>query len=119
MHLGFASSSLLCRHRSLLHPERRCASVIGRAGLRNLSHSRSYTGRGRIMFLGSARATAQVRHHGSSSLQVRWRGVQSFAIGFSDNSPTTVWPLHRPRSVHLHRLSTYLVNYFDLLSCLV
>src|SRR6266508_3375353 len=47
------------------------------------------------------------------------RSTVGFAVGFSDNSPITPWPLHRPRSVHLHRLSTYLVNYFDLLSYLV
>ena len=42
------------RHRSLLHPERRRAPANGRAGLRNLSPLGSYTGRGRIRFLGSA-----------------------------------------------------------------
>ena len=52
--------SYLC---SLLHPERRHAPTNGRAGLRNLSPSRSCTGRGRIRFLGSVRATAQVRLH--------------------------------------------------------
>src|SRR5881394_262959 len=49
---------------------------------------------------------------------VTWSTI-GFTVGFSDNSPTTPWPLHRPRSVHLHHPSTYLVNYFDLLSCLV
>ena len=44
----------MCRHRSLLHPERRRAPANGRAGLRNLSPLGSCTGRGRIRFLGSA-----------------------------------------------------------------
>jgi hypothetical protein len=38
---------------SSLRPDRRGASAIRRAGLRNPSSSRSYTGRGRIRFLGS------------------------------------------------------------------
>ena len=53
-HLRVCLCFLLRRHRSLLHPERRRASAIGRAGLRNPSPSRSCTGRGRIRFLGSA-----------------------------------------------------------------
>jgi hypothetical protein len=38
---------------SSLHPDRRRASAIRRAGLQNPSPSRSCTGRGRIRFLGS------------------------------------------------------------------
>jgi hypothetical protein len=37
----------------LLHPVRRRASAIGRAGLQNRRFQRSCTGRGRIRFLGS------------------------------------------------------------------
>ena len=53
MHLEFCLS-LLRRHHSLLHPDRRRASAFGRADLRNLSPSRSCTGSRQIMFLGSA-----------------------------------------------------------------
>ena len=52
--VGFCLFSLLRRHRSLLHPERRHAPANGRAGLRNPSPLGSCTGRGRIRFLGSA-----------------------------------------------------------------
>jgi hypothetical protein len=52
--LGFCLFSLLRRHRSLLHPERRGAAANGRTGLRNSSSLRSCTGRGQIKFLGSA-----------------------------------------------------------------
>jgi hypothetical protein len=52
-HPNFRLCSQLRRHRSSLHPDRRRASALGRAGLRNPSPSRSCTGRGRIRFLGS------------------------------------------------------------------
>ena len=52
--LVFAFASVhSCAAFSSLHPDRRRASAIGRAGLRNPSPSRSCTGRGRIRFLGS------------------------------------------------------------------
>jgi hypothetical protein len=50
-HLGFAASAAAPLR--LLHPVHRCASAIGRAGLRNHRHQQSYTGRWRIRFLGS------------------------------------------------------------------
>jgi hypothetical protein len=49
-HLGFAASAAVPLR--LLHPVRRRASAIRRAGLRNRRPQRSYTGRGRIRFLG-------------------------------------------------------------------
>jgi hypothetical protein len=56
--------------RSLLHPERRRAPANGRAGLRNHSPLRSFTGEGELGFWEALCATAQALHHGSSSFQV-------------------------------------------------
>jgi hypothetical protein len=50
-HLGFAVTAAAPSR--LLHPVRRRASAIGRAGLQNHRPQRSCTGRGRIRFLGS------------------------------------------------------------------
>jgi hypothetical protein len=66
----FATSCCLRRLRSLLHPERRRAPANGRAGLRNHSPLRSYTGEGELGFWEALCATARVLHHGSSSFQV-------------------------------------------------
>jgi hypothetical protein len=51
--LGFRLCSQLRRHRSSLYPDRWRASALGREGLRNLSLSRSCTGRANKVFLGS------------------------------------------------------------------
>jgi hypothetical protein len=53
LHPNFCLCSQLRHHPSSLHPDRRRASALGRAGLRNPSPSRSCTNRGRISFLGS------------------------------------------------------------------
>jgi hypothetical protein len=50
-HLGFAATAATSPR--LLHPIRRRASAIGRAGLQNCRPQRSCSGRGRIRFLGS------------------------------------------------------------------
>ena len=55
----FASLSLLRRHRHLLHPERRRAPAIGRAGLRNLRLRAPALGGGELGFWEALRATAR------------------------------------------------------------
>ena len=51
--LGFASAFCCVATVASSYPERRRASAIGRAGLRNPSSSRSCTGREQIRFLGN------------------------------------------------------------------
>jgi hypothetical protein len=63
-------SVLLLRHRSLLHPARRCALANGRAGLRIQYPLRSCTGETGLGLWGALYTTSQALHHGSSFIQV-------------------------------------------------
>jgi hypothetical protein len=75
-HLGFITTA--AAPPKLLHPVRRRASAIGRAGLWNRCPQRSCTRRGRIRFLEAtfttARSLCQVLHHGSSTSSSVSRG---------------------------------------------
>jgi hypothetical protein len=91
-HLGFATSAAAPPR--LLHLVRRCASMIGRAGLWNHHPQRSCTERGRITFweaiFSTARSLHQVLHHGSStSSSVSRRGSSPSTRTSSGRSPSS------------------------------
>jgi hypothetical protein len=83
-HLGFAAS--VATPPRLLHPVRRRASAIGRAGLRNRRPQRSCTGRGRIRFLRSDLHDCSLASSGSSPrLVYLFVGLTGRVVTFNTN----------------------------------
>jgi hypothetical protein len=117
IHLGFAASAAVPSR--LLHPVHRCASVIGRAGLRNGHPQRSSTERGRIRFLGSDLCDCSLALSSSSPrLVYLFVGLAQRVIAFNVNfvRPIVVFIRssssrnHKSRTVHtLKSCLTYLI----------
>jgi hypothetical protein len=106
-HLGFAAPA--AAPPKLLHPVRRCASMIGRVGLRNRHPQRSYTGRKWISFFGSDLHDCSLASSSSSPWIVYlFVGLTQRVVAFNANFVRPIAIFIRSSSSRNHKSRTVL-----------